>query len=369
MERRRYLLGIAGAFSGVAGDLAPVGRAVRASATGRAASTADPGRPTFSDVSVPVDDSDLVRATRKDAIPAITEPAFASDWRGVDETLAADDLVVGVVREDRARAYPLSVLSSHEVVNDEFGGPLLVTYCPLCASAVTATRTVDGDPTVFGVSGYLFRSDLVLYDRQTGSLWSQLMATAVRGRAAGDRLELVPSTLATWERWSASHPDTRVLLPPPASGTLSRRPGDRGGRREPGRVGVATVGGGVEDDRLPERELVVGVATGEAATAYSRSAVAETGVVNDWVGDLPVVVVAAAGALPHVYDRRVDGRVLAFERTDNRLLGGGSTWSPTSGRAQSRPHEGQRLDRVPGATGTYWFAWAAFHPDTAVYGR
>jgi hypothetical protein len=311
----------------------------------------------------------MVRATPRDAIPAITDPAFASDWTRIDRTLGDSHLVVGVVRDGTARAYPLSVLGNHEVVNDEFGGPLLVTYCPVCASAVVAGRRVAGEPTQFGVSGLLYRSDLVLYDRRTDSLWSQIMATAVNGPARGTRLDVVPSSLTTWGEWRGDRPDSEVLLPAPESETVPA-PTDSlppAGSPGSGHVGVGATDRSVEDDRLEPRTLVVGVATGSTATAYPTDPVRAAGVVNDRVGGLPVVV--AAGTVPQAYDRRIGGETLSFEpAAEGRMRAGGSEWSITTGEAVSGPYEGRRLARATGVTTTYWFAWVDFHPGTGVYG-
>ncbi|SFR50643.1 DUF3179 domain-containing (seleno)protein [Halogeometricum limi] len=206
-------------------------------------------------------------------IRAIVAPAFARDWSGVrvaeryrigstargdagggrgatdpsDGGLSDDSVVVGVERGGDARAYPLSILWWHEVVNDEFGGPLLVTYCPICRSGMVAERLVAGRPTTFRVSGHLWRppriyteasvldgrafgaslndadaavrnsGNLVLVDDATGSYWSQLLARAVCGPASGTRLVFRPSTVTTWGSWRRDHPETDVCLPPPHS--------------------------------------------------------------------------------------------------------------------------------------------------------
>lgn len=326
-----------------------------------------PVQPTFEDVDIPVARSELVLGGARGSIPALVNPAFARDWSGIDRSLADGDLVIGVGRAGRARAYPLAVLSDHEVVNDEFDGPLLVTYCPLCASGVTAVRTVGDEPTVFSASGYLYRADLVMYDHATGSLWSQLLATAIRGSVAGEQLTLVPSTLTTWKRWQSRNPDTAVLLPPPASDTVTAPldPLPPPGSQSSGHVGVGDVLDG-DDDRLPPRELVIGVTAPEATTAYPLERVRAAGVVNDWVGALPVVVVA--DPLPQAYVRWANGAVLTFVRGgDGQLLAGGSTWSTTSGEAVSGPLAGTTLVRAATTTSMYWSAWVDFHPDTAVY--
>jgi hypothetical protein len=191
-------------------------------------------------------------------IRAIVDPAFGPDWDGVEVAdryslgfegpgLADDAPVVGVVRDGRSRAYPVSVVWWHEVVNDRLGGPLLVTYCPICSSGMVAERLVAGDETVFGVSGQLWQppgeyaaasiddgtvfgasasdvdaearnsGNLVLYDEATRSFWSQLLARAICGPQAGEELTLVPATVTSWGAWRAERPETDVLLPPPAS--------------------------------------------------------------------------------------------------------------------------------------------------------
>ncbi|MFB6360981.1 MAG: DUF3179 domain-containing (seleno)protein, partial [Halobacteriales archaeon] len=184
----------------------------------------------------------------------IVDPAFGRDWDGLEVggqygDLTDDAVVVGVERAGAARAYPLDILWFHEIVNDDFGGPLIASYCPLCKSGIVAERRVDGEPTIFRVSGLLWRPEmiraeaakqadrvfgadmtsgetevlnagnLVMVDDATGSYWSQILAQAICGAQTGTDLEIVPSTVARWGEWRRQHPDTDVLLPPPASET------------------------------------------------------------------------------------------------------------------------------------------------------
>jgi hypothetical protein len=269
------------------------------------------------------------------------------------------------------------VLDWHEVVNDEFGGPLLVTYCVQCGSAVVADRLVAERPTTFGVSGYLWRSDLVLYDDATESLWSQLLATAVNGPATGERLRVRPSSLTTWGAWRADHPGTRVLLPPPASGTVSGA--DRRfdyftpkyGYDEGVLIGYEGGRGGGEGTPLHPQELVLGIDRGGEARAYPARAVAgaDGGVVNDAVGGGPVVVATAPGETLVAYDRRVDGDRVAFAPEGADLLrGAGSRWRRTTGVAVDGPHAGTRLERATDLPPMFWLGWSKFNPETTVYG-
>jgi hypothetical protein len=317
--------------------------------------------------------SELNRGAPKDAIPAITDPAFAADWSSVAWNLADDWTVVGVRRDGRARAYPLAVLNWHEIVNDAFDGPLLVTYCPLCGSAVTAERRVDGAETAFGVSGYLWNSDLVMYDEATDSLWSQILATAIRGPRTGDTLALTPSTMTTWGEWRGVHPDTEVLLPPPKSGTIvdadprnyERNP--YAGYDENARIGIGY--NDVDDDRMHPKTRVLGVTHDGVSRAYPLPRIETEGVVNDTVGGLPVVVTTTPAGSLVGYDRRVDGDARRFAAEgDTHLAADGSRWKRTTGVAVDGPHEGTELAHANDRSPMFWFAWVDFHEDTDVYG-
>jgi hypothetical protein len=199
---------------------------------------------------------------RRTDILAIDSPAFAAGWSDIEPArryrptperhdLPDDAVVIGLTAGNRARAYPLSVLWEHEVVNDRFGGPVLVTYCPLCRSGLVAGRRVAGEPTRFQVTGLLWKpsgaygalsetegtvfgvdsrgttaparnGNLVMTDDATGSYWSQFLARAICGPQVGTTLALRPVTVATWGAWRREHPGTEVLLPPPHSGTVKQ---------------------------------------------------------------------------------------------------------------------------------------------------
>jgi len=376
MRRRRFLASAAGlaALAGCAGDDPEAD-----SPTRTATATPTPVRTSVGDVSLPVALSEFRSPLPADAIPAVTEPAFGEDWSEVPVVdrfeerlrLRPDSPVVGVERAGQARAYPLAVLNWHEVVNDDLGGPLLVTYCPLCGSAVVAERTVAGEPAVFGVSGKLWRGDLVLYDRPTGSLWSQILATAVRGPRTGEQFTLVPSSLTAWGAWRETHPDTRVLLPPPVSGTVDGHEAiaDYGHSKYGYEERDQLIGYDDGSEDLGSRTFVVGVVDGDAARAYPYAAVRD-GPVNDTVGDRPVVVALAPGNTLVAYDRRIQGRTLTFRAGEEHTLrAGGSRWRRATGVALEGPFEGERLQNAVERSPMFWDAWTAFYPDTTVYGR
>jgi hypothetical protein len=375
-SRRRFLaaFGVAGTAA-TAGCLGSAGSRIPFVGPGTDESPAPPRGPsvaeTYREVDLPIPESELARGAPKDTIPAITEPVFDTDWSSDDEDLPDESLVVGVVRDGVARAYPLKVLNWHEVVNDDLGGPLLVTYCPLCASAIVADRTVEGEALTFGVSGLLWRADLVMYDEATGSLWSQILARSIRGELTGTNLALYPSTVTTWGQWQESHEDVEVLLPPPASNTvrgrlnISYQRNPYLGYESSRRIGIGQTEG--IDERLHPKTRVIGVAHGGVARAYTLPTLAREGVVNDMVGGLPVVVSLASTTMV-AYVRRVGGRVLTFDRDGDVLVGGGSRWDVVSGRALDGPFEGRTLERANARSPMFWFAWADFYPGSEIYG-
>lgn len=395
MRRRRFLGAVGVGIGGSLGGCASVGYRGDSAATRSGTPSATPETvATVGGVDLPVPSSELRAALPRDSIPAIVEPEFASDWSGLEAPpdvgrplLPEDAPVIGVSRAGRARAYPLRILDWHEVVNDTFGGPLLVTYCVLCGSGVVAERLAGETETTFGVSGRLWRKDLVLYDERTESLWSQLLAAAIRGPLTGERLSLVPSSLTTWGEWRRQHPDGRVLLPPPRSNTVRGREAtfdyfdpkyDYGDQRQ--------IVGYDSEGELADRTLVLGVEHGGVARAYPFGAVREAGVVNDRVGGLPVVVTVTPGNSMAAYSRRVEGDVLRFEPGDDadaagagdtddadatvgrHMRAGGSRWERATGRATDGPYADTRLDRATDQPPMFWVGWSNFHPDTDVYG-
>ncbi len=166
-------------------------------------------------------DQILAGGPPRDGIPALdhpkTLPADESPWD-------AEAVVIGVQVGDAARAYPIAILNWHELVNDTLGDePILVSYCPLCGTGIVFDRRVGDQARRFGVSGLLYNSDLLLYDRETESLWSQISAEAVTGPSLGQRLRSIRSRMMSWAAWKRAHPETTVLAPE----TGHRRPYDR----------------------------------------------------------------------------------------------------------------------------------------------
>lgn len=258
----------------------------------------------------------------KDGIPAILSPKLVPASEA--SFLGDADRVVGVVGDGEAKAYPIRILNWHEVVNDTVGTrPVAVTYCPLTASAVVFEREAGGRVLTFGVSGLLFQSNVLLYDQQSESLWSQLGGVAIAGSSVDTTLHPVVSLETTWEAWRRTHPDTLVL----SAETGFGRDYDRDPYAEYHRAPWAMFETRGADARLAMKAKVVGLRLGEESAAYSLDELADAGSIEDRVAGVPIRI---------VYDRAAHAAFV--ERTDSG-------------------------ERLPGVV-VYWFAWTAFHPGT-----
>jgi hypothetical protein len=223
---------------------------------------------------------------------------------------------------------------------------------------------VDDRVLEFGVSGKLIMNVLVMYDRQTESLWSQLLGVAVQGEYKGQKLEFLPSWQTTWEDWKTRYPDTLALMK-----------GYRGDR-DPyddyyDSYAAGVIGETIEDDRLGTKDFVIGVSIGEGAMAYPFRNLSERPVINDVLTDVPILVVFdPENASGVVFKREVDGRPLTFLETGHLELQDeetGSTWDALTGAARSGELAGTTLERLK-STHSFWFGWKDFFPETGVYG-
>ncbi len=326
---------------------------------------------------------DLKTVIPRDAIPSITDPQF-DKAPAARAYMRPDEQIVGLILNGDVRAYPINILSRHEIVNDVVGGePVAITWCPLCYSALVFSRRVNGKDLTFGVSGKLYQNNLIMYDHQTESLWSQLLGQAVAGSSRGERLSLLTAVQTTWEDWRTEHPDTQVLSKPKTSnvfqGTSDAAESTYNYSVDPYQSYYASEARGLvnrsvpEDTQVTAKRRILGLRLEDQAKAYFFKALALQKAVNDSLAGVPVLVAFDAqsenGA---AFDRRLDGRVLSFAvagEGDRLLLRDqqtGSRWNGLAGQAVSGPMEGQQLRRLP-ATYAFWFAWKAHFPETQVY--
>lgn len=261
----------------------------------------------------------------RDGIPSVDAPVFISPEAA---TFMEDtDLVVSVTLGGETRAYPLRILVWHEVVNDNFANtPIAVTYCPLCGTAMVFDRTVERRVLTFGVSGLLYQSDVLMYDRETESLWSQLKMQAVSGELAKARLPWRASEHLAWAAWRQKYPEGRVLSTKTGhERDYSRQPYEDY-ETSPGTLFPVPT---FRDD-LSDKEWVLGVVNGSEAKAYRLSALPVGLAVSDMVGGSDIEV----------------------------------SFDPATQAAQvMNVNRQQPLPFVK----AYWFAWQAFYPDTGLW--
>lgn len=309
----------------------------------------------------------------RDGIPPIDDPQFISAQLVTD--LAPQSPVIAINIEGDARAYPLEVLTRHEIVNDVVAGiPVAVTFCPLCNSALAYDRRVDGEALRFGVSGNLRHSDLIMWDSASESWWQQLTGEAIVGAYSGYRLKMLPSQLISFGVFRERYPEGVVLRGP--LGMYGQNP-YRGYDSDSSPFLFA----GPLDERLHPTERVLAGKVAGQDVAYPFSLLRQEPVINDSVNSADIVVFWQAGAasaldqadidssrdvgMALMYSRQLDdGRSLTFRHQDGAFLDNetGSRWN-ILGEAVAGPLQGAALRQIQAAA-HFWFAWAAFHPDT-----
>jgi len=297
---------------------------------------------------------------RKDGIPALVDPRHVPG--GEADYLEDDELVFGVEIKGDARAYPLRILDWHEMFNDVIGGvPVALAYCTLCGSGILYETKLArwSEPIVFGSSGFLFRSNKLMYDRRTHSLWNQFTGRPVVGSLTGSGIELKvrPVVITKWAHWLADHPDTKVL-------SL-----DTGFDRDytPGKPYWEYFASPdlmfparIDDQRLKAKSYVFALRTGAEDKAWPLSQFEGGRVINDRVGGRRVVLIGDAASRTV---RAYDGGSHEFEKlgeTMDRVGSDAGVWRVEEGALQGP--SGQRAERLPGHI-AYWFAWRGFMGD------
>ena len=319
----------------------------------------------------------------KDGIPAIDEPRFES-IANAQAWLAPTSPVISLEVGGSARAYPMAILIWHEVVNDTLGAvPVVVTFCPLCNTALVFERTLDGTVHDFGTTGNLRFSDLVMYDRQTESWWQQATGGAIVGTLTGKKLTFLAAQIVSLADFAAAYPDGDVLSRDTGNERAYGRnpyPGYDNANERP------FLFAGEIDGRLAPKERVVTIDRGGSTIAIPLAALEAAGVIEIAAAAEPVVVFWAPGTASAldaasidagrdagatgVFVPIADGQRLTFSRTGGRDgaitdAETGSTWAVT-GQATSGPLAGSQLESVVHGD-HFWFAWAAFQPETEIW--
>lgn len=327
-----------------------------------------------------VDPSDIVSGgPPPDGIPPIDAPVFAA-IADVDFISDANEGVVVVEVNGQAKAYPIQILIWHEIVNDEIGGvPVTVTYCPLCNSALVFDRRFGDRLLDFGTSGELYQSALVMYDRQTESLWAHFTGRGLVGHYAGAQLELIPAQTLGYGSFAAAFPDGVVLTPDTG---FNRRYGENPyiGYDD---ASTDPIGGFISqtiDDRFSAKDRVVGVIDGDSTYGILLEELSGVAVVEIEGEDRDLVVLHQAGLSSSLQTGAIaggrdvgqtgvfvavssDGINLSFDASGDGFVDAetGSTWS-VLGRATDGPLAGEQLEAIPHVD-TFWFSWSTYQPD------
>jgi thiol-disulfide isomerase/thioredoxin len=317
----------------------------------------------------------------KDGIPSIDAPRFTT-VEDANTWLKEQEPVILMEIDGVARAYPLQILTWHEIVNDTLNGvPVAVTFCPLCNTAIAFDRRLDDLVLDFGTTGRLRYSNLIMYDRQTETWWQQATGEGIAGELAQRELTFLPANIIAWSDFRDTYPEAEVLSretgfsrqygrnPYTGYDDINNSPFLFDGPRTPG--------------QLPPMARVLAVELEGDKVAYDYETLQTYRVVNDTVGDLPIVVLWQAGVASALdrgiladgrdvgtvvaFSREFEGETLSFESHDGRIVDSatGTQWN-ILGQGIDGPHAGRQLTPVVGVN-HFWFSWAAFKPETRVF--
>lgn len=317
----------------------------------------------------------------KDGIPAIHDPIFV-DINDADTWLLPQEPVVQLVVNGVAKAYPIQILMWHEIVNDRIGGvPVLVTFCPLCNTAIAFERTVNGNVFDFGTTGRLRFSNLIMYDHQTETWWQQAEGKGIVGELTGTQLVFVPAAIVSWEVFKSAYTDGLVLS---RDTGFVRNYGSNPyvGYDDVNRPPFLYQGPETPDQLLPVAR-VLAIEIEEEAVAYPYDLLSEVYVVNDTVGGQEIAVFWSPGTASALdtfeiangrdvgtaisFSRLLNGIVLTFKFDGQNIVDEetGSTWD-SLGNAVSGELSGHQLEQVV-SVNHFWFSWVAFKPETRIY--
>ncbi len=316
-----------------------------------------------------------------DGIPPLDKPNFES-IKDASAWLHDQSPVVALEINGEAKAYPLAILIWHEIANDVIGDtPVAVTFCPLCNSSIVFDRRVDGQVLRFGTTGNLHNSDLIMWDDVTQSWWQQFTGQGIVGAYNETKLIMLPSQVVGFAEYAVQYPDGKVL---------SRETDFTRGYGENPYINYDSsttpfLFSGEVDKRLPATERVLAALIGGKAVAYPFSVLSFQKVINDRIGEEDVVAIWQPGArsaldqtqidasrdvgMAALYSRRLNNQVLTFTADTEGLIRDDQTKSIWNifGTAVDGELKGSQLEPRFGVP-NFWFAWAAFHPETSIYG-
>ncbi|MEM8844025.1 MAG: DUF3179 domain-containing protein [Pseudomonadota bacterium] len=296
---------------------------------------------------------------RKDGIPALTNPNFipAKEAKYLNDR----DLVFGIEINGDVRAYPYRIMDWHEMFNDVIGGvPVSLAYCTLCGSGILykTEREDNQQPLIFGSSGFLYRSNKLMYDQETHTLWNQFSGKPVVGPLVNSDivLEVLPVVTTTWKEWSTQHPGTKVL----DLNTGYKRDYSPGAP-----YGAYFVSdelmfpAAVTDHTLQQKEKVFGLRISGNNKAWPLKLFETPRAINDHIGIVPIVIIGDAKTST-IRAYRTNKQEFTYS-SNGKLVADDQEWQITEDELIST--DGERLSRLPGHI-AYWFAWSNYFPNT-----
>jgi len=294
-----------------------------------------------------------------DCISSIENPVFE---KASEANLRNDETVIGIDYNGIEKAYPFSRF--REVINDAAGDePILITWCPLCGTAIAFKRKIDGKEVEFGVSGKLLNSDLILYERKDFTLIQQINGKSIVGNILHEDLERIPSDTVRWKDWIKMHPDTLVLV----SGDQTRSTGKLLPYEDTIRSirDTKTV---KTDNRLESHEFIVGIEIKGVIRAYPLRKIRDLNIINDKIEGINIVILNIPGTdFVRILKSEVDGKILDLELRNENFYDkiSGTTWD-FDGFGIDGVNKGKILEKIDFVR-SFWFGWVAFHPDTELY--
>ncbi len=335
-----------------------------------------------------IDLAELQVVLPKQSFPIIDYPAFVGKSDGMDMFYEHEPVIAAEIN-GRAKAYPLNMLTMHEMTNDTLAGvPILPTYCPLCNASVTYDRRFDGQVLEFEVSGMLRKSDMVMFDRQTETWWQQLMGDGLVGKYAGESLDVVPSLIISVSEFFERYPDGQILSTQTGTSSMDRYGSNPYVRYD----SICKIpydrffDASEVDARLPAMERVVDIEVDGQRKIYPWTEIRNAGVIQDELACESVVLFYQSGTVSVMDAARIsesrnigsvtvfspvleDGTRLTFHRKRGRIADRdtGSEWDIT-GRCISGELEGQQLQIFPYGN-HFAFAMLEFYPDDEIYGQ
>lgn len=299
----------------------------------------------------------------KDCIKSIDNPKFES-VSSASTYLKDNDRILALKYEGIVKGYPSKILDRHEIVNDFFGEkPVLVSYCPLCGTGIAFKRQVNGETVEFGVSGRLYNSNLIMYDRKTSSFWQQITGKAIVGELTGKKLEQIPMDTMQWKDFKKRFPEANVLKGVYPTTIYESYP--YGDYEESNEVFFPVKN---KNNKYKAKEWVYGLEINGKTKVWPEKEVNKANIINDELAGKKILIVKNPETNTiKFFERTINNKTLEFTIVNGKLKtkDESSEWG-FEGNALSGKLKGKKLKQIP-VIRSFWFSWVALHPNTLTF--